>query len=765
MLSIRLNITHFLDRSPAAGFNATLKLRLIPLFIRDVPVPPNPGKPPGEIDFDERIVEEERRARTFTQSLASASNGAVDFRFEAGSAIRALQRLEVAGKRSVGIVARFHVSVEAGGLSLQADLPKFDNPSPDTSLERFVIIDFAKSIVGHTTQSSVRLWFQLHARRDPGSRFFCEIEPQPARPTAPPAGLIRRPVLFNARRAFTAIVDFAGLPSATAFRYSLRMRSPGDGEQPRGGLLLARGEFRTAGDARKLSFIFASCNLPTGSAEALNRWQRLAARDDYELLFLMGDQIYGDGIERYFPRDDWPQRYIKRYNQLWAYAPFRQVLGRTTTYMTLDDHEVDDDWGTVDIDPDRIAAAIQAYNIFQKSHSPVGFSSQAVHYHFRRGPAAFFFMDSRTHRGLEDDFPIFGRQQWNDIQTWAASPEARDADLIFFVAPVPPAYLPIDKILDLVEAGSVAAGALVGALVGGLLGGPLGAGIGALAGGIGADVAYEIAESSLNEPDFKDQWNFEKNQPDLARLLDLLFDLANDIRSGQPGPRPRAVFILGGDVHLGAMFQITSKRTGGGHDHRRNPTIFEYISSAVSHAPVDSDLMVSILESSKNHTLDNEQGEHYRAIQDDFVVARNFGRFEYEHLGERRYRFLVTIEGETRSLVKYFELDLDAPQIKPENLIGDVLSAQGKLTLLRVHEPGSGFGPDTDRLDVEVVIQLDSQPGRGFGFKLGSDSNQLAHRRMLDVLRTAFNEDQPVRIDYIRTGARNGQIFRVMNLV
>lgn len=750
MLSIRLTLTHFLDRSPAAGFNATLKLRLIPLFLRKVPVPPKPGTPPDEIDFDDRIVEDERRARTFSQTLTSSTSGVADFRFEVDNAIRALQRLVVAGNPAVGIVARFDVTVEAGGLSLKAVLPKFDNPSPDTSLERFVIVDFAKSIVGHTSQSSVRLWFQLHARRDTGARFVCEIEPKPARGSAPPTALISRQVSFNSRRGFTAVLDFNGLPSGAAFRYSLRMRSPGDGDQPRSGLLLARGEFRTAGDSRRLSFIFASCNLPTGSAAALDRWQRLAARDDYDLLLLMGDQIYGDGIERYFPRDDWPQRYIKRYNQLWAYAPFRKVLGRTPTYMTLDDHEVDDDWGTVDIDQDRIAAALQAYNIFQKSHSPLGFASQAVHYHFRRG--------------LEDDFPIFGRQQWNDIQAWAASPEARDADLIFFVAPVPPAYLPIDKILDLVEAGAVATGALVGALVGGLLGGPLGAGIGALAGGIGADVAYEVAESSLNEPDFKDQWNFEKNQPDLVRLLDLLFDLANDVRNGQPGPRPRAVFILGGDVHLGAMFQITSDRTGGGHDHRRNPTIFEYISSAVSHASVDSDLMVSILEASKNHTLDNEQGEHYRAQQDDFVVARNFGRFEYEHLGERRYRFLVTIEGETRSLVKYFELDLNAPQIKPDNLIGDVLSAQGRLTLLRVHEPGTGFGPDTDRLDADVIIQLDSQPGRGFGFTLSSDSNQLAHRRMLDVLRTAFNEDQLVRIDYIRTGARNGQIFRVMNL-
>ena len=146
-------------------------------------------------------------------------------------------------------------------------------------------------------------------------------------------------------------------------------------------------------------------------------------------------------------------------------------------------------------------------------------------------------------------------------------------------------------------------------------------------------------------------------------------------------------------------------------------------------------------------------------------MARNFGRFEYEHLSGRRYRFNVTVEGETRSLVKLFELDLDAAQIKADDLIGDVGSAQGKITLLRVHEPGSGFGQDTDRLDAEVVVQFDTTPGRAFGFQLRGDNNGPAHRRMLDTLRTTFNRDRPVRIDFVRTGLNNGRIIRVTDLI
>ena len=344
----------------------------------------------------------------------------------------------------------------------------------------------------------------------------------------------------------TAVLDFTGLPANTAFAYALRMRQTGESDTPRTGILLARGKFRTASASEKLSFIFASCNLPTGSGGlALNRWQRLAAREDYDMMFLMGDQIYGDGIERYFPNDSWTQRYIKRYNQLWAYAPFRQIIGRTPTYMTLDDHEVDDDWGTVEIDQARINAAVNAYRIFQQAHGPLGFSSPQVHYHFRRGPAAFFLMDSRTHRGLESGFPIFGQQQWNDIERWAASDEARSADLIFFIAPVPPAYLPIDKILDIVEAGSVATGALVGALVGGLIGGPVGAGVGALVGGIGADVAYEVAEIFAQRARFQGSVEF-REEP--ARSFS---PHGSALRSGQRYPQWPTRIASAGGVPLG----------------------------------------------------------------------------------------------------------------------------------------------------------------------------------------------------------------------
>jgi len=101
-----------------------------------------------------------------------------------------------------------------------------------------------------------------------------------------------------------------------------------------------------------------------------------------------------------------------------------------------------------------------------------------------------------------------------------------------------------------------------------------------------------------------------------------------------------------------------------------------------------------------------------------------------------------------------FEVNTGAP-------LGSVLSATGKLTFLRVNDPGTGFGPATDFLNAEAIVLLDSQPGRGFGFTLRKDSEEADHRGMLDLLRLAFRQNRTVRLDYIRTGLRNGRIIRV----
>lgn len=93
---------------------------------------------------------------------------------------------------------------------------------------------------------------------------------------------------------------------------------------------------------------------------------------------------------------------------------------------------------------------------------------------------------------------------------------------------------------------------------------------------------------------------------------------------------------------------------------------------------------------------------------------------------------------------------------------GQLLNARGKLTLLRVHDVGTGFGPSTDFIDVEVVIALDTHPGKHFGFQLRNDTKLPARQAMLDLLRDAFERSLSVNIDYTAVSGKNNSIlFRV----
>src|SRR5262249_38467943 len=146
--------------------------------------------------------------------------------------------------------------------------------------------------------------------------------------------------------------------------------------------------------------------------------------------------------------NNWRDRYIARYNQLFAYQPMRDALRSRPTYMILDDHDIKDDWGIdgADISPEQISDGIEVYRSFQHAHNPGGYSAPHFDYHFRRGRAAFYVTDNRTGRSEHSDYPVLGQAQYERMLAWAKSAEVADADLVFVVVPVPPGILPISVI-------------------------------------------------------------------------------------------------------------------------------------------------------------------------------------------------------------------------------------------------------------------------------------------------------------------------------
>jgi len=94
---------------------------------------------------------------------------------------------------------------------------------------------------------------------------------------------------------------------------------------------------------------------------------------------------------------------------------------------------------------------------------------------------------------------------------------------------------------------------------------------------------------------------------------------------------------------------------------------------------------------------------------------------------------------------------------------GSVIETVGHITFLRAHELGSGFGKGLNFLDAEVIVQLAEDPLRSFGFQLRADANLPTRTDMFDLLRSAFIARRPIRLDYVTTGPRAGEIIRVAN--
>jgi hypothetical protein len=85
----------------------------------------------------------------------------------------------------------------------------------------------------------------------------------------------------------------------------------------------------------------------------------------------------------------------------------------------------------------------------------------------------------------------------------------------------------------------------------------------------------------------------------------------------------------------------------------------------------------------------------------------------------------------------------------------------GKINYLRVHDLGTGYGPPKDFLDSEVIVRIDSDSQKAFGFQLRQGSFLVERERMLSVLRDAFSQDKAVTFVYVKTGPNTGTILRV----
>ncbi|HEU4405450.1 MAG TPA: alkaline phosphatase D family protein [Polyangiaceae bacterium] len=236
---------------------------------------------------------------------------------------------------------------------------------------------------------------------------------------------------LNPNFDLTGVVVFEGLSPETAYDYEAGwFFSEADSaaldasaaldwaEAPRRGFTTASGD-----GGRERSFVFGSCRYLLrlfGGAWFDDRSDKtfgsivrqIEAGRRTDAFLMIGDQIYADDLDE-FRADQCVDGFFARYRDAFTTRGLRELMARVPTYMTLDDHEIEDDWPARAARQDhvrKLPAAMHAYQVYQLSHSPaqparggkLEGTPGALSYAFTDGCADVFVTDTRTERVLDE---------------------------------------------------------------------------------------------------------------------------------------------------------------------------------------------------------------------------------------------------------------------------------------------------------------------------------------------------------------------------
>lgn len=280
---------------------------------------------------------------------------------------------------------------------------------------------------------------------------------------------------LEAQNGFAGIVHVSGLKPETRYCYALTL----DETPPPVRDTRSFTTFPLPGTPRSFSFAFGSCFRPKreSGGEAFRELGERINRDQLRFALLIGDQIYADahrynGLGRVAVT---VEEYRHVYQHVWSHPAWRSAMERLPVFMTLDDHEVDNDWHWIDeartqadlplytkierllksrppeerrLSGRRVREALKAYWEHQGMHAPpmlhfprrderVRFlldreDSGSLAYTFTYGAAAFFVMDTRTGRLLNRRTrQMLHPAQWQALEAWLL--EVKDAYPVKFL--------------------------------------------------------------------------------------------------------------------------------------------------------------------------------------------------------------------------------------------------------------------------------------------------------------------------------------------
>ena len=154
-------------------------------------------------------------------------------------------------------------------------------------------------------------------------------------------------------------------------------------------------------------------------------------------IMMCGDQIYADDLNLFAPDRDYDE-FIEKYRAAFSLPNIRRLMSETSTYMILDDHEIEDNWpmNANESDETLYRNAMATYDIYQASHSPICSTTTSgtidrttlkhYWYQFTDGDIEWFVTDSRTRRNLSNDNRrILDEEQEQALCKWLINSPAR----------------------------------------------------------------------------------------------------------------------------------------------------------------------------------------------------------------------------------------------------------------------------------------------------------------------------------------------------
>ena len=275
-------------------------------------------------------------------------------------------------------------------------------------------------IVGHTTDTTVKIWTKASSAEYPGS-LILYIENKKVRHTG---------CFYTSENAFTSTITLTDLKPDTQYSFILTINK----EEWKGSFRT----FKANNQESELQFLFSSCLLNHNllirkKHRVFKNLTRVMQQTNASFMQFCGDQVYVDTLGFIAPKDPNYEAYEKKYIDNWSLKGAADFFANNSSYMILDDHEIANDFDNsrTELLPNKKFGML-VYDDYQHAHNPDTEPGQ-FYYNYRHGTYEVFVLDTRSERDRSKG-QIISIKQMDTFLKWL---ELKQDRMKIVVSPVP----------------------------------------------------------------------------------------------------------------------------------------------------------------------------------------------------------------------------------------------------------------------------------------------------------------------------------------